>query len=1089
MLNVYRASAGSGKTYRLTFEYIKILLSPPNQSDNLLSDERKRLYRRILAVTFTNKATDEMKQRIIKELDILAHTPEKSDYLKDLLGQNGITGNIDELKAQAAEQLYTLLHDFSGFNISTIDRFFQQITRAFIHEIGISGGYNIELDSSHILTEAIDRMFFELEKDDNKDLLAWLVSFAQQQIEEDSYKSFRGQIDKLATEIFKEEYKEHQNDLHELLKDKRKIEEYIKKLNGIKLTFENDVKKQADKALALLDSANINVTDFKYGNASGAAQLTKWANGKYDTLPGSRIKSIAENDASHWFPKGTDSGTISGAKAIEAQFQAEINAIIKIYDNTEICQEYQTAIRTRKFLYTLGILNDIVTQIKNYQNDHDTLLLSDTNELLRQIINDDDTPFVYEKIGTYIDHFFIDEFQDTSVTQWKNFYPLIKDSVARGESNLIVGDVKQSIYRWRNSDWKLLNDELPNCFDKSELKENSLDTNWRSCGNVIRFNNAFFTLAASTLQDEFNKERETDSDLSHKIVSAYSDAAQKIGRQSTADSGYVEARFFSGDKDYELTAQDLILQQLAATIRDLQDRGVALSDIAILVRTKNEGNTIVQYLMKEASERDKYRYDIISDEALYISNSITVQLIIALLDYLNTPQVPLAQFMALYHIEAARTRDKKPTISGVCDKLRNDSEAILHPIEKLRGDSLYEICEKIIDLYPCDNIGNENVFIQAFLDTVLQFTNRRSSDLNSFLQWWHDKGCTQSLATPEGLDAIRIMTIHKSKGLEFSTVIIPFCNWGLDHSNQHAQILWAETPQSLNQIPFVPIKYESKLTTTSYAKAYLTEQIHSYIDNLNLAYVAFTRAKNELYIFSSSLKSNTKNIGKLLYTCLQTEMQPENLNQFPYTNLGKDFDADNGVYNFGKKESFRQDKVISTPDNIVPYRSVIPGDRLHLRLQGKSFFDGSDGRHRGTIYHDILSSINIIDDISNAVRAHILKGIITHEEGEDIEGLLRERIDTDIAREWFKPGLKVLNERDILVPASVPLHTKKRQTVYRPDRIILEGNTAIVIDYKFGEEQKQYSSQVRNYMSLLEIMGYNPKGYLWYVTEGKITEV
>ena len=1086
MLNVYRASAGSGKTFRLTLEYIKLLLAPPDESEKLFQDERTRRYRRILAVTFTNKATDEMKSRIVKELFCLSSAPEKSPFINLLLGKDGITGNIDDLRRQASEQLFTLLHDFSGFNISTIDRFFQQIARSFMYEAGLSNRYNIELDSVSMLTEAVDQMFFELEKNENKELLKWLVGYARQQIEEDSYKKFRTKIEELAGEIFKEQYKFHRDRIQEVLQDRKSLENYIGTLESLKRNFEKQVKECAAEALALMQQNGIAPDDFKNGSRSGAQQFRRWVNGDYTLLPKASLTALSEDEVDKWYTKkNVDAATIDAIHRISEPLRACMQRIIALYGKPYA--EYLSAIHTGRHLYTLGILNDVVEYLQTCKNERGALLLSDTNDLLRHVISGADTPFVYEKIGTYINHFFIDEFQDTSVTQWNNFYPLIKESNDRGLDNLVVGDVKQSVYRWRNSDWELLNERLPEYFRKNELKEWSLDTNWRSAANVVRFNNSFFDRAAAYLQQKLNASLPAAlaDDFSDKIESVYRNSAQKTGEGVPPDSGYVEVAFFENEKDNKDAgnARTQVLAKLSDTLRDLQERGVALRDTAILVRTKEEGNCIVQHLLQEqaAATDGRYRYDVISDEALYIGNSPTVRLIISLLDYLNAPQEALRRFFALYAIAVfCRKIPEDVAIAQICADMEIGRSGELARVETLRGEPLYEICEKIIDLFPVDTVGNENVFVQAFLDLVLQYADRHSSDLDSFLLWWHDKGCTRSLSTPGEQDAIRIMTIHKAKGLEFGAVLVPFCNWLVDHSSKHLPILWAETEGVFDHLPVVPLTYRSDLAGTIYSRAYFSELVHTYIDNLNLAYVAFTRAREELYVFVPK-GANGGNIGSILKSCIE-EGSVTSLNGQPaYIDLCAGYDPDNARYVLGTKKSYP-----TTPTKegeecpSSPYRSVAPSGRLRLRLLGKGYFDLTDGRHRGTVYHDILSAIRTPDDLDGAIQTHIRSGKITRNEAQEIAMLLRTRLADAEVQPWFAAGNRVLNENEILVP---------RQKAYRPDRIVLDGNRATVVDYKFGAERQSHHRQVARYMKFLQDMGFAVQGFLWYVTSGNVVPV
>lgn len=321
--------------------------------------------------------------------------------------------------------------------------------------------------------------------------MKWLVDYARQQVEEDTYKNFRKKIDELAGEIFKEEFKSQSETLEKRLQDKQFLSRYIGALDNGKRAFEKQVRERAEAALTLLSTNGLSPEDFKYGNKSGAMTLRKWINGNYTQPPSDRFLQIAEEEVTKWYTKSKTSADISDAMTrIETTLRGLFREIIVLYGTPY--KEYLSARHTKKYLYTLGIINDIVNHIQEYQSEHGTLLLSDTNDLLRKIIRHDDTPFVYEKIGTYIDHFFIDEFQDTSATQWKNFYPLIKESNDRGLTNLLVGDVKQSIYRWRNSDWELLNEKLPDYFSEDELHDETLDTNWRSEKEVVRFNNTFF---------------------------------------------------------------------------------------------------------------------------------------------------------------------------------------------------------------------------------------------------------------------------------------------------------------------------------------------------------------------------------------------------------------------------------------------------------------------------------------------------------------------------------------------------------------------------------------------------------------------
>ncbi|WP_455505401.1 UvrD-helicase domain-containing protein [Coprobacter sp.] len=790
MLHVYRASAGSGKTYKLTLEYLKLLLSPVRfENEPVLPADRNKAFQHILAVTFTNKATEEMKRRIIEKLDILAHRTQESEYLNDLLGKNGITADIKELQYRASEILFTLLHDFSGFNISTIDKFFQQTARAFTREIGLQGGYNTEIDNTHVLTEAIDRMFFDLENPENKELLNWLLRFSEEQVEGGKSWGIQRNINQLAQELFKEEYKSHSSEIRRLMADKEILKTYIRKLNTVKRDFETESREIAQKAVGVMRKSGLSPDDMKGGSRSPFKEFQKWADGNIKEPTGTFAQ--LESNVENWYTKKTPPDVIIKIHDIYAELNGYIEQIIACYNTYPF---YISVMETRRYIYTLGILSDIDNHIQAYEKEHNILLLSDTTELLNRIIDGSDTPFVYEKTGTRIDHFMIDEFQDTSRMQWCNFFPLIKESNDKGGCNLIVGDVKQSIYRWRNSDWKLLNDELGNQFKKpEELTDHILETNWRSCINVVQFNNSFFRKASFVLQESLEKEIagspvsvHIDPGYAGKIGKAYRDIYQHISPKNNDKEGHVKILFQETETEEgeKLDWKKKVIELLPETLKELQDKNIALKDIAILVRSKAEGSLVADCLLSAKSENpdSEYRFDIISDEALFIRNAPIVKLVIGILNYLQNPEIEINRILAVYEYSMAhRNLSPETALTSYFAEKEKDLQHHFDPeivteLELLKNAPLFEMCEKIIGLFPRSGERNEGIFIQAFQDIVLDYTTNHSADTASFLQWWNEQGVKKTINTPEAQNAIRIMTIHKSKGLEFKAVIIPFCD-------------------------------------------------------------------------------------------------------------------------------------------------------------------------------------------------------------------------------------------------------------------------------------------------------------------------
>lgn len=1056
-LVVYRASAGSGKTHRLTGDYLRLLFTYPYA------------YRHILAVTFTNKATDEMKVRIINELFKLA-SDKHSDHLKELMTVENKSEY--DIRETARKTLRHILHDYSAFSISTIDRFFQQTMRAFTREIGLGGGYNIELDQNKVLKEAVEILLSDLDNANNSQLLEWLIRFSEEKIENGETWNIRKDIQDLSSEIFKENYKAFSDKIQEDIADKNFLDNYKKTLISIIRDFEKQSQEIATKAINILERFNLSFDDFKGGSRSPFTSFRVWAQNEIKD-PSNTFINLADNIES-WYTAKTETSIKS---KIEEAYNNGLNDCVKdivaLYNDTIL---YQTAYEVNRYYFALGILGDVDKKIREYSAENNIMLISDTTELLNKIIKDTDSPFVYEKVGTYINHYMIDEFQDTSGMQWANFFPLVKDSLSAGHQNLIVGDVKQSIYRWRNSDWKLLNEQLDIDFSKEGIDHQSLDTNWRSGYNIVNFNNSVFSNSAKILQDEFNQSiPEIKSDklesLSSKIEQAYKGIEQLTAPNKKDESGHVKIEFVNTTEHPDW--QGYVLEQIPQTIESLQDKGYKLKDIAILVRTKKEGATIANTLLDYKSKHpdSKYRYDIISDEALYINNSKSIKLVVSLLRYLQNPSDISLQSLAVHEYYKFK---EQLTAEFAIQKHFSISAQFPAEIEKqlnkVRELPLYEMTEAIFDIFHEAMEETENVYIQSFLDMVLDFTVRHSSDLDAFLQWWKETGSTKTIFTPDGQDAIRIMTIHKSKGLGFEAVIIPFCHWGIDH--KFATILWCQPQiEPFNQLKLVPVKYSQKLKDTIFVYEYFNEKLHAYIDNLNVMYVAFTRAKQELIAYSPKPeRDKVSNISSLLYQCANTS---EYFDEETYTyNIGEDYQPKSKT----NKQSTNNEIQINTLASI-PFDS-----RLKLRLNNRYFFSEKGKREYGTLLHEIISEIQTLDDLPKVVDNYFISGDITSEEKKQVTDILNNYLSKPEVSVWYSDEYRILNEVEILQP---------KGSFIRPDRVMLKNDEVIVIDYKFGEkEDNKYIKQVKYYATQIKKMGYEKvKGYICYVSLDKIIEV
>ena len=1040
MLTIYRASAGAGKTHKLTGEYLMLLFSQPGA------------YRRILAVTFTNKATDEMKTRIVQELYHLA-SGRASDYIQLLSSAYSLTER--QVREQARKILVAILHDYSAFNISTIDRFFQQTMRAFTREIGLQGGYGIEMDQELVLTEAID-------------MLGWLLRFAEDKIEDGGGWSLRKDIMSLSREVFKESYKAFSEEVGKDIADKQALDAYKNELYAIIRSVEAEAKRLGEEGVALLKQFALQPSDFKGGSRSPFFYFEKLARGEMKE-PTATFQTLPDNPEAY-----TTKTTPPGLRQIigcvyEEGLNACVKNIVSLFANLTA---YNTAREIVRYYYTLGILTDISRQIASYREEKNVMLIADTTELLNKVISGSDAPFIYEKTGTHVDHYMIDEFQDTSGMQWNNFRPLVEESLANGRANLIVGDVKQSIYRFRNSDWKLLDEQVRRDFEEEQVREETLMDNWRSCRHIVEFNNGFFTTAPAILQDLYNEALKTSSlneeertAFFTKIMTAYDKSIQRVPPPFQKKDGHVRIDFLSGDEEKKWEQE--AMERLPATLERLQDNGYALKDIAILVRTNQEGALVADTLLayKEEHPSDRYNYDIISDDALFVGSSPAVRFLIAVLRYLRNPEDQTNRKLAMYAYQV---------LTGKFGESEAD-KSVSQNLQSISRQSLYEVTEGLFRNFSAYFPETEQVFVQAFLDMVSEYAQKESADLNRFLRWWDETGYRKTIATPDGQNAIRILTVHKSKGLGFKVVIIPFGDWEIDHKPTKPVILWCHPEKKpFDRLHLVPVRYGQILSSTIFAKDYFKERLHAFIDNLNTLYVAFTRSKEELIVFSPRPRKINKegkvekitSIADLLWAGVETDIEDDTFERGEWWHPASGRTAEDTLEEIPMSRLY----------------SVSPDDRLQLRLHGKGFFFDNARRKHGTLMHEVLSRIRTPKDIPASVESYRLAGVINREEAAELISRLEELLQAEEVKAWYDGSARVLNEVDILFGKGLSK---------RPDRVMIKDNKVIVVDYKFGERQdKRHPNQVRNYLQLIRKMGFERvDGYLWYVELGKIEAV
>lgn len=1112
-LKVYKASAGSGKTFRLAIEYIKLALT--NESD----------YKHILAVTFTNKATAEMKSRIIGELYYLAKG--KHSVYMDVLCRE-LNWQPMQVERQAQLVLKSILHDYSRFSISTIDSFFQRVIKAFNRELGINSAYNVELDEKSILEEATDRMIQSIE--DDPKLLEWLDAFASDKIREGKGWNLKKDILRLGNEIYNETFKSLNDDQYEKLNNRTFLKDYRGKLSKIIVLFENKIKSLGQEGLNVMLIEGLSVDDFK-GKGRGPAtafQKMKDLNSDFSTT----ILAAAE-DPSAWV-----TSTVKEPQKSKLLFIAENKLMPKLQEAIRLIENQKRNYITAKLIinqiYTLGILANLRKSVRELCREKGIVLISDSGHLLKNVIADSETPFVYEKTGSVYSHFMIDEFQDTSGLQWNNFKPLIGNSLSEDNLSLVVGDVKQAIYRWRSGDWRLLAGKLSDSFPTFGLQNEVLNSNWRSLGIIIRFNNILFNWIPRLLQQKYEAELSdagiTDDPVSIGIPEVYADSLQQISKPDVSDLGHVRVRLLESKRELAEENNQTIFDELISRIKSLQDNGVKAREMAILVRQKKEASQISDLFLKQKNlpENQNYNFDILSGESLFIANSEVIAFIISILTSFLNPddQVVRAELNFLYYrkiyprlkTEGKRKKEKGNSKSGdqslefgiwnlKCGThyepdLNQQFEEINHPEnelirflegkdfeEMLAGKPILEIIYSICEHFSLFRLADELAYLQAFVDQISVFERNHASEITSFLDWWDENGDRFTIPISESIDAINVLTIHKSKGLEFTYVFVPFFNWAIAPKTyqDQAPLLWCKPEiEPFNEMDLVPVQFKKEVGESIFYREYFTEKFNTYIDNLNLMYVVFTRAKAGLYIWSS-YGNSMNTIGDLLKMAIENQesLGTGNQNDTENVQFGSIYDAEKKILEWGqfsvldekgKEEPSMKDVRLSTFE-FADFRKF-----LNIRKRGEDFFSHENkkqsGINKGKLIHEVLSLITTTGDLPKAVKRIELEGKIGSDEADKMLAELEALLSDQEIKNWFDGTFRVVNERNILTGAN---------GIKRPDRIMINENQVIVVDYKSGDvESDKYKYQLHSYMRELRNCGYeNVSGFIWYTRQNK----
>ena len=1025
MIRILKASAGSGKTFNLARTYIRILLTSTEDHP----------YRHILAVTFTNKATAEMKSRILRELSLLATRTEDSGYFREFVP--ALFPDSLSLKARAEAVLIDILHDYSAFSVSTIDKFFQQTLKAFSREIGQFSSYQIELDRQSLVHEAVDRMLDSI-TDGRSELREWLDRSAMEQVGRGDKLNLEKKLYEIAEKLSSEELKtlEKASGVSGAF-SKSSLDAVRKECSAVETAFAGAVKAAAGEVVRQFDAAGVSLDDTyrgflsKVGDYAASGLLAK---------PTEAFLGRA-GDPDMWFTK-------TGARKFmpmlsDSQFDA-VARFVSLWDLPY--REYNTAVMLKSQTYSLGVAEEFRDHFDALLKEKNVLGLEDSNSLLRDIIDGSDAPFVYEKLGVRYENFLLDEFQDTSVVQWQNFLPLLKESHGSGRENLIVGDVKQSIYRWRGSEWELLSSGIGEKFPDAE--SSSLQDNWRSTAAVVEFNNSFF-LYASKILDSLS-----GTDGTHDISDIYCDVAQNV-KSRDPQQGSVEVTF----------CEDELGEVLSSIVR-ARDAGAGWGDIAVLVRNNHEGGKVAEFLIGNG-------VPVLSDDSLDVKSSLTVRRLTALLSCVENPGDRLASFLSS-QLDVTFPTDYH-SLADLCEALLRELKA--HDPSTFAGEVLY---------------------VQSFMDSLQDWSAKNGNNLMQFLKYWGETSF--SVSSPADTETVRVMTIHKSKGLEFPYVIFPFAEKvTLSGEEWH----WCRPDADGTGISsaaklLFPVSMVKSVQNTLFSRDYFRERRLQLVDSINTFYVALTRAGKALHVIAAPPCGGCAGALRSGSAYAFTDFS-----QILYHYVGSDHFAAGKQYDFSlmeRKEAAHVGSFAAEYPSIPvnPVRTVVDedGQAVDVREQGRLKFSadsvdffGDDGtvgaeasnRLNGIVLHAILSDVKAPEDLRSAVDRQVMDGQITSAEGEKDYAMLFERIASARRRGWFPDDSELHNEEGVIGTDG---------QVYRPDRVVVTEDHTIVIDFKFGSPKPSYRRQVERYVDLYRRMGYpDVTGYLWYVPEDKVEKI
>jgi ATP-dependent exoDNAse (exonuclease V) beta subunit len=1042
---LYRSSAGSGKTFTLVKEYLKLVLENPEK------------FKHILAVTFTNKAAGEMKERILKALKNLSKKEDK--ILEDLLKQEA--PQLQHIDRISSELLTTLLHNYSDFAIMTIDSFIHRVIKAFALEIGLPLNFTIDLNYEKIEDFVIQRLLDQVGKDDYiTDIILKLV-FSR--VREEKSWNIEADIRRFEKELFNEKNIDWIMSISQL--DNIEFYRFMEQLEAIRRDYVETFTKLGKQALDLVQKAGLTIDDFAYKKSGAAGFLQKCAElrvgGEKSFEMGSRFRD------GQWTGKSTPAEIKNAVEHLMDSGLGQISEeIIRYYDTLR--SQALTAAVILDNIYLAAVVNQVKALIEEYKKENNVVPISEFNVKVYEIVKNSPIPFIYAIIGERYNHYLIDEFQDTSRLQWENLFPLIDNALGSGLFSMAVGDGKQSIYRWRGGNVEIMETDIKGKIIPEQLTIKELGKNFRSRKNIVDFNNRFFESLCA-----FYKEKNV------LLEAIYSDIAQL---PMPNHDGFVSLRFIEETPTAE-EADPLVFQQIKEIIDDCKAGNWDYNDIAILVRENKKGQLVAEYLLQQG-------IPVVSPDSLLLSRIPLIRFLIDALTYLNNPVDKIAwsaiiYFMNLHH----RQKPLDPTSIGNYLQEENawgisgEFGEFFRRRDYLVRMPVYEVIEEVIRIFGLNQSAESldfetSGYLQAFLDVVSRYTAENSVDLSSFLDWWEFNKEEFTLEVPENKPAIKIMTIHKAKGLEFPIVIFPYVEW--EH-RPDKQIWLLPDPLLPTDPPLktpMPINSIKLLEETYFRLGFKIEKEKVLIDNINLLYVAFTRAIDSLHIIVQRKNKNEN------YERLNDWAVDESNKMRPDENV-------EGKYTFGEPV-FKEKPAKEKPAEIKfqAAKQLISNEwypKITIRRKSKEYwrFDRdyrAERRTWGILIHQVLSNIRSVEDMNSAVHNTLVSGDIKAQEQGTLEQKIREIFEIETVKEWFSPEQR----QNVFIES--PIITD--EGVLRPDRVMVDNDSVTIIDFKTGEKRDSHIKQMIQYKNAVKAMGYKEiEAFLFYLETKEIEKI